>query len=54
MPQLNPKPWLFYLVIVWLIFPILPMIKILGHTSMNEPNTKTVKMVNPSWSWPWQ
>nr|AHG32626.1 ATP synthase subunit 8 [Glandirana rugosa]BCG05717.1 ATP synthase F0 subunit 8 [Glandirana rugosa] len=54
MPQLNPMPWLFYLIITWLIFLFLAPKKILGHIKINEPNTKTTEMSYISWSWPWQ
>nr|BCG05730.1 ATP synthase F0 subunit 8 [Glandirana rugosa] len=54
MPQLNPSPWLLYLVLTWLIVLFLTPNKILGHTKLNEPNAKTTKMFNLSWPWPWQ
>nr|BCG05743.1 ATP synthase F0 subunit 8 [Glandirana rugosa] len=54
MPQLDPMPWLFYLIITWLTVLFLAPNKILGHIKINEPNTKTNEMLNISWSWPWQ
>nr|YP_009183156.1 ATP synthase F0 subunit 8 [Rana huanrensis]ALM54858.1 ATP synthase F0 subunit 8 [Rana huanrensis]UJT97726.1 ATP synthase F0 subunit 8 [Rana huanrensis] len=53
MPQLNPLPWLCYLILVWLIFLSLAPSKILNHISLNEPNSKSAKTNNYMWTWPW-
>nr|YP_009228369.1 ATP synthase F0 subunit 8 [Pelophylax cf. terentievi GM87-239]AKQ19798.1 ATP synthase F0 subunit 8 [Pelophylax cf. terentievi GM87-239] len=54
MPQLNPSPWLLYLLLAWFIFLLSAPNKILGHTNLNEPNTKNTKMTKFTWTWPWQ
>nr|AOW69082.1 ATP synthase F0 subunit 8 [Rana pyrenaica] len=53
MPQLNPVPWLCYLILVWLIFLSLAPSKILNHTNLNEPSSKSTKTDNYMWTWPW-
>nr|YP_009144130.1 ATP synthase F0 subunit 8 [Lithobates sylvaticus]AKE36768.1 ATP synthase F0 subunit 8 [Lithobates sylvaticus] len=53
MPQLNPVPWLYYLLLVWLIFILLAPAKILSHTNLNEPNSKNTKTHKFMWTWPW-
>nr|AGN71260.1 ATP synthase F0 subunit 8 [Amnirana albolabris] len=54
MPQLNPTPWLLYLLLAWLILLFLSPNKILGHINLNQPNPKTAKLANFMWTWPWQ
>ncbi|APY20706.1 ATPase subunit 8 (mitochondrion) [Aquarana catesbeiana] len=53
MPQLNPLPWLFYLFMAWLIFLLLTPTKILNHTNLNEPGSKSTKTNKFMWTWPW-
>nr|YP_009034287.1 ATP synthase F0 subunit 8 [Amolops mantzorum]AHZ87101.1 ATP synthase F0 subunit 8 [Amolops mantzorum] len=53
MPQLNPSPWFFYLLLTWLILLFLTPNKILGHINLNEPNPKSTKTNNFTWTWPW-
>nr|YP_009132560.1 ATP synthase F0 subunit 8 [Pelophylax shqipericus]AKA55379.1 ATP synthase F0 subunit 8 [Pelophylax shqipericus] len=54
MPQLNPSPWLLYLLLTWLILLFLAPSKISGHTNLNEPSTKNTKTTKFTWTWPWQ
>nr|AIU44950.1 ATP synthase F0 subunit 8 [Haemorhous purpureus] len=54
MPQLNPAPWFFIMIISWLTFALIIQPKILSFVSMNPPSNKP--RVAPSttpWTWPW-
>nr|YP_002726654.1 ATP synthase F0 subunit 8 [Lissemys punctata]ABK41354.1 ATP synthase F0 subunit 8 [Lissemys punctata] len=53
MPQLNPNPWLFTLLITWLAFTLIYQPKTLSYLQTNN-NTYTHKCLNTnSWNWPW-
>nr|YP_010891589.1 ATP synthase F0 subunit 8 [Hydrophylax leptoglossa]WJL98145.1 ATP synthase F0 subunit 8 [Hydrophylax leptoglossa] len=54
MPQLNPTPWLLYLILTWLVLLLVAPNKILGHTTLHDPNPKATKTYNFTWMWPWQ
>nr|BDU14625.1 ATPase 8 [Buergeria japonica] len=54
MPQLNPEPWFFTLIISWSILMLLAPKKILNHTMLNDPSPKTIKISPNPWIWPWQ
>nr|YP_009107723.1 ATP synthase F0 subunit 8 [Himatione sanguinea]YP_009107957.1 ATP synthase F0 subunit 8 [Vestiaria coccinea]AAM70789.1 ATP synthase 8 [Vestiaria coccinea]AIU44963.1 ATP synthase F0 subunit 8 [Himatione sanguinea]AIU45264.1 ATP synthase F0 subunit 8 [Vestiaria coccinea] len=54
MPQLNPAPWFFIMIISWLTFSLIIQPKLLSFVSMNPPSNK--RPVAPSttpWTWPW-
>nr|YP_009104403.1 ATP synthase F0 subunit 8 [Lissemys scutata]AFC17510.1 ATP synthase F0 subunit 8 [Lissemys scutata] len=53
MPQLNPNPWLFTLLITWLAFTLIYQPKTLSYLQTN--NNVTLKTNTPTkhWNWPW-
>nr|YP_007624648.1 ATP synthase F0 subunit 8 [Tachycineta thalassina]AEX37379.1 ATP synthase F0 subunit 8 [Tachycineta thalassina] len=54
MPQLNPTPWFFIMLISWLTFSLLIQPKILTFLSTNPPSSKALTTpTTPSWTWPW-
>nr|AAM98615.1 ATPase subunit 8 [Tyrannus dominicensis]AAM98617.1 ATPase subunit 8 [Tyrannus dominicensis]AAM98619.1 ATPase subunit 8 [Tyrannus dominicensis]AAM98621.1 ATPase subunit 8 [Tyrannus dominicensis]AAM98623.1 ATPase subunit 8 [Tyrannus dominicensis] len=54
MPQLNPAPWFFILLISWLTFSFILQPKILLFTPTNPPSNKTLPITKTSpWNWPW-
>nr|YP_009685586.1 ATP synthase F0 subunit 8 [Scriptaphyosemion bertholdi]QDT76382.1 ATP synthase F0 subunit 8 [Scriptaphyosemion bertholdi] len=54
MPQLDPAPWFYILVISWLVFITFIPSKVLAHQVHNDPNAQSTEkpMTNP-WNWPW-
>nr|AAQ74169.1 ATPase subunit 8 [Henicorhina leucophrys]ABW06668.1 ATPase subunit 8 [Henicorhina leucophrys]ABW06670.1 ATPase subunit 8 [Henicorhina leucophrys] len=54
MPQLNPSPWLFIMLISWITFSLVIQPKLLAFVSMNPPSNKTPTTPNTTpWTWPW-
>nr|YP_009501772.1 ATP synthase F0 subunit 8 [Microhyla mixtura]AXB38529.1 ATP synthase F0 subunit 8 [Microhyla mixtura] len=53
MPQLIPDPWFFIFFFSWAIILLLAPQKILKHTILNEPSSKTSKTTYHTWTWPW-
>nr|ABL96859.1 ATPase subunit 8 [Aglaiocercus coelestis] len=54
MPQLNPSPWLFTMILSWLSFSLIIQPKLLSFTPTNIPSDKTPSSTKtPSWPWPW-
>nr|ACV91728.1 ATPase 8 [Ramphastos dicolorus] len=54
MPQLNPNPWFFTMIISWLTFSLLIQPKLLAFTPTNTPSNKTLSPTKTSpWAWPW-
>nr|WNH20741.1 ATP synthase F0 subunit 8 [Moolgarda engeli]WNH21352.1 ATP synthase F0 subunit 8 [Moolgarda engeli] len=54
MPQLDPKPWLFILVLSWSIFIAFVPPKVLAYIFPNEPTHQQTKNTKASsWDWPW-
>nr|AAQ74163.1 ATPase subunit 8 [Henicorhina leucophrys]ABW06656.1 ATPase subunit 8 [Henicorhina leucophrys]ABW06658.1 ATPase subunit 8 [Henicorhina leucophrys]ABW06660.1 ATPase subunit 8 [Henicorhina leucophrys]ABW06662.1 ATPase subunit 8 [Henicorhina leucophrys] len=54
MPQLNPSPWLFIMLISWITFSLIIQPKLLAFVSMNPPSNKTPTTPNTTpWTWPW-
>nr|ABS00755.1 ATPase subunit 8 [Pastor roseus] len=54
MPQLNPSPWLFIMIITWLTFSLIIQPKLLSFTSTNPPHSKKPKTLKTTpWTWPW-
>nr|YP_007026950.1 ATP synthase F0 subunit 8 [Epthianura albifrons]AFX81748.1 ATP synthase F0 subunit 8 [Epthianura albifrons] len=54
MPQLNPNPWLFTMLISWLTYSLIIQPKILTFVTANPPSNKapTIPSTTP-WTWPW-
>nr|YP_009227672.1 ATP synthase F0 subunit 8 [Locustella pryeri]AHL16634.1 ATP synthase F0 subunit 8 [Locustella pryeri]BCD55509.1 ATP synthase subunit 8 [Locustella pryeri pryeri] len=53
MPQLNPNPWLFIMLISWLTFSLIIQPKLLSFVSTNPPSNKTSIPSTTPWTWPW-
>nr|UDN39052.1 ATP synthase subunit 8 [Hyphessobrycon sweglesi] len=54
MPQLILDPWLYILVVSWLILLTIVPFKIMKHHYNNEPQaTSTNKPQTNAWSWTW-
>nr|APO20572.1 ATP synthase subunit 8 [Ninox boobook boobook]APO20576.1 ATP synthase subunit 8 [Ninox boobook halmaturina]APO20578.1 ATP synthase subunit 8 [Ninox boobook ocellata]APO20582.1 ATP synthase subunit 8 [Ninox natalis]APO20586.1 ATP synthase subunit 8 [Ninox boobook]APO20596.1 ATP synthase subunit 8 [Ninox lurida]APO20616.1 ATP synthase subunit 8 [Ninox rotiensis] len=54
MPQLNPNPWLFIMLISWLTLSLIIQPKLLSFTTTNPPSHKpTMTTKTTPWTWPW-
>nr|QHH24373.1 ATP synthase F0 subunit 8 [Locustella castanea] len=54
MPQLNPTPWFFIMIISWLTFSLIIQPKLLSFVSANPPSNKTETTPDTTpWTWPW-
>nr|QJX58571.1 ATP synthase F0 subunit 8 [Chlamydera nuchalis nuchalis] len=54
MPQLNPGPWLFIMLISWMTYSLIIQPKIMSFISTNPPSNKTQITTNTTpWDWPW-
>nr|AIM46866.1 ATP synthase F0 subunit 8 [Thamnophilus nigrocinereus] len=54
MPQLNPNPWFFIMLISWFSFSLILQPKLLLFTSTNSPSNKMIHITKTtSWNWPW-
>nr|YP_009256155.1 ATP synthase F0 subunit 8 [Florisuga fusca]AKT26285.1 ATP synthase F0 subunit 8 [Florisuga fusca] len=54
MPQLNPNPWLFIMIMSWFTFSLIVQPKLLSFTPTNTPSENLMTPTKtPSWSWPW-
>nr|YP_009155398.1 ATP synthase F0 subunit 8 [Florisuga mellivora]AIY56530.1 ATP synthase F0 subunit 8 [Florisuga mellivora] len=54
MPQLNPNPWLYIMIMSWLTFSLIIQPKLLSFTPTNTPSESLMTPTKtPSWSWPW-
>nr|QJX58572.1 ATP synthase F0 subunit 8 [Chlamydera cerviniventris]QJX58573.1 ATP synthase F0 subunit 8 [Chlamydera cerviniventris]QJX58574.1 ATP synthase F0 subunit 8 [Chlamydera cerviniventris] len=54
MPQLNPSPWLFIMLISWMTYSLIIQPKIMSFISTNPPSNKTQITTNTTpWDWPW-
>nr|YP_009990926.1 ATP synthase F0 subunit 8 [Psilopogon haemacephalus]QNN84292.1 ATP synthase F0 subunit 8 [Psilopogon haemacephalus] len=54
MPQLNPNPWFWIMILSWLTFSMLIQPKLLMFTLTNQPTNKTTPTTKTSpWTWPW-
>nr|AAD56464.1 ATPase 8 [Tauraco persa] len=54
MPQLNPNPWFFIMLMSWLTFSLIVQPKLLSFTPTNPLSNKTLTTTkSPSWTWPW-
>nr|ADZ15135.1 ATP synthase subunit 8 [Celeus grammicus] len=54
MPQLNPNPWFFIMLLSWLTFSLMIQPKLLSFPHTNPPTNKspTTTKTTP-WIWPW-
>nr|ASA40516.1 ATP synthase 8 [Crithagra burtoni]ASA40519.1 ATP synthase 8 [Crithagra burtoni] len=54
MPQLNPAPWFFIMILTWTTFSLIFQPKILTFVSMNPPSNKPITIPSTTpWTWPW-
>nr|YP_002970945.1 ATP synthase F0 subunit 8 [Chalarodon madagascariensis]BAH70451.1 ATPase subunit 8 [Chalarodon madagascariensis] len=53
MPQLNPSPWLFIMVLTWLALMTVFLNKTLLTEHPNSPMMNQHTTKTPSWTWPW-
>nr|QEF29912.1 ATP synthase F0 subunit 8 [Tringa guttifer] len=54
MPQLNPNPWFFIMLMSWLTFSLIIQPKLLSLTPSNTPSNKTSMTTKTTpWTWPW-
>nr|Q9TBI6.1 RecName: Full=ATP synthase protein 8; AltName: Full=A6L; AltName: Full=F-ATPase subunit 8 [Corythaixoides concolor]AAD56467.1 ATPase 8 [Corythaixoides concolor] len=54
MPQLNPNPWFYIMLMSWLTFSLIIQPKLLSFTSANPPSNKTSTTTRTlPWTWPW-
>nr|AAM70750.1 ATP synthase 8 [Pheucticus ludovicianus] len=54
MPQLNPNPWFFIMLISWVTYSMIIQPKILTFVSMNSPSNKPLATPKTTpWPWPW-
>nr|QWS06004.1 ATP synthase F0 subunit 8 [Collocalia linchi linchi] len=54
MPQLNPNPWFFIMLLSWLTFSLIIQPKLLSFTPTNSPSNKTTMHTKTTpWAWPW-
>nr|ABS00661.1 ATPase subunit 8 [Onychognathus morio]ABS00663.1 ATPase subunit 8 [Onychognathus morio] len=54
MPQLNPNPWFFIMIISWLTFSMIIQPKVLSFITANPPCNKAPKTHKTTpWTWPW-
>nr|YP_003457256.1 ATP synthase F0 subunit 8 [Chaunax pictus]BAC23324.1 ATPase subunit 8 [Chaunax penicillatus]BAI77044.1 ATPase subunit 8 [Chaunax pictus] len=55
MPQLNPTPWLYILLLTWLIFLVVLPPKIMAHVFPNMPHLHHIfNFQTNNWYWPWR
>nr|YP_009631788.1 ATP synthase F0 subunit 8 [Numenius tenuirostris]QCB20159.1 ATP synthase F0 subunit 8 [Numenius tenuirostris] len=54
MPQLNPNPWFFIMLMSWVTFSLIIQPKLLALTPTNSPSNKTSMTTKTTpWIWPW-
>nr|YP_009543452.1 ATP synthase F0 subunit 8 [Indicator xanthonotus]AYU71272.1 ATP synthase F0 subunit 8 [Indicator xanthonotus] len=54
MPQLNPNPWFFIMLLSWMALTLLIQPKLLSFTPTNFPSNKTLMTAKTlPWIWPW-
>nr|ADL09088.1 ATP synthase F0 subunit 8 [Turtur tympanistria] len=54
MPQLNPNPWFFIMLLSWLAFSLMIQPKLLSFTTTNSPSNKSLVITKTApWTWPW-
>nr|YP_009175898.1 ATP synthase F0 subunit 8 [Upupa epops]ALI15723.1 ATP synthase F0 subunit 8 [Upupa epops]AYN73648.1 ATP synthase F0 subunit 8 [Upupa epops]QNN84604.1 ATP synthase F0 subunit 8 [Upupa epops] len=53
MPQLNPNPWFFIMMLSWFTYSLMIQPKLLTFTTTNSPSDKTTYIKTTPWTWPW-
>nr|YP_842364.1 ATP synthase F0 subunit 8 [Dryocopus pileatus]ABG37711.1 ATP synthase subunit 8 [Dryocopus pileatus]AYN73678.1 ATP synthase F0 subunit 8 [Dryocopus pileatus] len=54
MPQLNPNPWFFIMLLSWLTFSLMIQPKLLSFPHTNPPTSKSTTAAKTTpWAWPW-
>nr|Q9TBI8.1 RecName: Full=ATP synthase protein 8; AltName: Full=A6L; AltName: Full=F-ATPase subunit 8 [Musophaga violacea]AAD56465.1 ATPase 8 [Musophaga violacea] len=54
MPQLNPNPWFYIMLMSWLTFSLIIQPELLSFTLTNPLSNKTSTTTRSSpWTWPW-
>nr|UPI52503.1 ATP synthase F0 subunit 8 [Rallus obsoletus yumanensis] len=54
MPQLNPHPWFYIMLVSWLILPLIIQPKLLSFSSTNPIHSKPLSNTKKQpWTWPW-
>nr|ADZ15109.1 ATP synthase subunit 8 [Celeus elegans]ADZ15114.1 ATP synthase subunit 8 [Celeus lugubris]ADZ15110.1 ATP synthase subunit 8 [Celeus elegans]ADZ15111.1 ATP synthase subunit 8 [Celeus elegans]ADZ15112.1 ATP synthase subunit 8 [Celeus elegans] len=54
MPQLNPNPWFFIMLLSWLTFSLMIQPKLLSFPHTNLPTNKSPATTKTTpWAWPW-
>nr|ADW93342.1 ATPase 8 [Brachymeles boulengeri boulengeri] len=54
MPQLNPSPWFFILLLSWTILLLIFKTKTLMSTPHNNPTLTDLTTTHMTpWNWPW-
>nr|YP_009519835.1 ATP synthase F0 subunit 8 [Picumnus innominatus]ARB52435.1 ATP synthase F0 subunit 8 [Picumnus innominatus] len=54
MPQLNPHPWFFIMILSWLPLTQIIQPKLLSFTHTNLPSNKALTPTKTTpWTWPW-
>uniref|UniRef100_A0A513U7S8 ATP synthase complex subunit 8 n=2 Tax=Pogoniulus pusillus TaxID=488313 RepID=A0A513U7S8_9PICI len=54
MPQLNPNPWFYIMILSWFTFSLLIQPKLLKFTPTGSPTNKTPSTHKTTpWHWPW-
>uniref|UniRef100_A0A3G2LKP5 ATP synthase complex subunit 8 n=2 Tax=Pogoniulus bilineatus TaxID=91775 RepID=A0A3G2LKP5_9PICI len=54
MPQLNPNPWFYIMILSWLTFSLLIQPKLLKFIPTGIPSSKSPSTHKTTpWSWPW-
>nr|YP_010042813.1 ATP synthase F0 subunit 8 [Amyda cartilaginea]AQY56286.1 ATP synthase F0 subunit 8 [Amyda cartilaginea]QPC56546.1 ATP synthase F0 subunit 8 [Amyda cartilaginea] len=53
MPQLNPNPWLYILLITWLTYTLIYQPKITSFLQTNNIIYNHKSLNTHPWNWPW-
>nr|ADW93402.1 ATPase 8 [Brachymeles muntingkamay]ADW93406.1 ATPase 8 [Brachymeles muntingkamay]ADW93410.1 ATPase 8 [Brachymeles muntingkamay] len=54
MPQLNPSPWFFILLLSWAVLLLIFKSKVLTSTPHNNPTAPDLADSHTTpWNWPW-
>nr|ADW93434.1 ATPase 8 [Brachymeles boholensis] len=53
MPQLNPSPWFFILLLSWAVLLLVFKTKILTSAPHNSPMLPDLTAGQTPWNWPW-
>nr|AGN71450.1 ATP synthase F0 subunit 8 [Phyllomedusa tomopterna] len=53
MPQLDPSPWFYILLLSWTFIILLSPIKLSKFIHLNNPAVESHKNTTKTWFWPW-